>query len=313
MKKLILALVVLAMASLAFAEGVSEVAANESIDLSGLKIASPSGAPALGLATIAAESPDQYTFLVAETITAEFANGVADFIVAPLNAGAKLYKMGKSTYKLGAVISWGNLFFASQKADFKLEDINGAAITMFGENTINSSIALFVLKQNGIVPGSVSYLAGASNTQQLMLSDPEAIVLTAEPALTAARNKKPEIIGYSVNSLYEKATGNIGFTQSGLFIKAELAENSPEIVDAYLALVKESCDKCTTDVEAVAEAAVKLEILPNAKVAMKAIPNCTVRYMAALEAKEQIEITANIDMKQFGGAVPADDFYYGAK
>ena len=29
------------------------------------------------------------------------------------------------------------------------------------------------------------------------------------------------------------------------------------------------------------------------------------------EAREQIEITANIDLTQFGGAVPADEFYYG--
>jgi hypothetical protein len=46
---------------------------------------------------------------------------------------------------------------------------------------------------------------------------------------------------------------------------------------------------------------------------MNAIPNCTIRYMSALDAREQVEITANIDLEQFGGAVPANDFYYGAK
>jgi len=65
--------------------------------------------------------------------------------------------------------------------------------------------------------------------------------------------------------------------------------------------------------ETVAEAAAQLGILPNAKIALKAIPNCTVRYMSALDAKSQIETTANIDLKQFGGAVPANDFYYEAK
>ena len=56
-----------------------------------------------------------------------------------------------------------------------------------------------------------------------------------------------------------------------------------------------------------------LELLPNQKVAMSAIPNCTIRFMCAQEAREQVEITANIDLSQFGGAVPADDFYYGTK
>jgi hypothetical protein len=47
--------------------------------------------------------------------------------------------------------------------------------------------------------------------------------------------------------------------------------------------------------------------------AARAIPNCAIRYLAAPEAREQVEITAGIDLTQFGGALPADEFYYGAK
>ncbi|NLJ64359.1 MAG: hypothetical protein GX337_03075 [Christensenellaceae bacterium] len=278
-----------------------------------VKVSSPSGAPGLALVTLAVQAPENYTYLTAETITAEFSNGTADFIIAPLNAGAKLYKMGKSNYKLAAVVGWGNLFIASQRENFTLDDINGAEITMFGEKTINSSITKFVLAENGIKPANIEYLAGASNTQKLLLSDAESIVLTAEPALTAARTKNDRITAYSVNELYKAATGHDGFTQAGLFVKAETIENHPDVVEDYLEKVKESCGKCVSDIPAVAEAAAAMEILPNKKVAMSAIPNCTIRYMSALDAREQIEITANIDLKQFGGAVPADDFYYGAK
>ena len=95
--------------------------------------------------------------------------------------------------------------------------------------------------------------------------------------------------------------------------KAELIEKSPETVNAYLELVASSCEKCASDVDAVADAAVTLEILPNAKVARSAIPGCAIRYLSAKDAKEQVERTANIDLTQFGGAVPADDFYYGAE
>jgi ABC-type nitrate/sulfonate/bicarbonate transport system substrate-binding protein len=169
------------------------------------------------------------------------------------------------------------------------------------------------LEKSGIVPGNIEYLAGASNTQKLMLSDAEAIVLTAEPALTAARMKNDRITAYSVNELYKAATGHDGFTQAGLFVREQTLKDHPEVVEKYLKEVEESCGKCVTDIEAVAEAAAKMEILPNKKVAMIAIPNCTIRYMSALDAREQIEITANIDLEQFGGAVPSDDFYYGTK
>ena len=277
------------------------------------KASAPSGAPALALATLAAEKPEDYTFVAAETISAEFVNQNADFIIAPVNAGAKLYKMGKSTYKLAAVVSWGNLFIASQKADFTHDDLNGAKVVLFGENTINAAVVNYALQQNGIVPASIEYLASAANTQSLLLTDAEAIVVTAEPALTAAKMKNAAITAYAVNDLYKTATGFDGYTQAALFVKAETAEKSPEAVAAYLKAVEESCAKATTDIEAVANAAVAIEVLPNVKVAMNAIPGCAVRYVGALEAKEQIEFTANIDLTQFGGALPADDFYYVAE
>ena len=273
----------------------------------------PSGAPALALATLAVQNPENYTFVAADTISAEFARAEADFIVAPVNAGAKLYKIGKSTYKLAGVVSWGNLYIASQKENFQLADMNGAKVVLFGENTINAAVVNYALKQNGIEPASVEYLAGAAQTQALLLTDAEAIVVTAEPALTAAKMKNAAITAYAVNDLYKAATGYEGYTQAALFVKAATIENQPEAVKAFIEAVAASCEKATTDVAAVADAAVALEILPNVKVATQAIPGCAVRFVKAIDAREQIEFTANIDLSQFGGALPADDFYYAAE
>ena len=277
------------------------------------KVSSPSGAPGLALAALAVENPDAYTWLSADTIPAAFAKAEADFIVAPINAGAKLFKAGKSAYQLAAVVSWGNLYVASQKENFRLDDLNGGTVTLFGENTINSSVTLYALNAKGIVPASVEYLAGAAETQALLLQDASAVVLTAEPALTAARMKNDKITAYAVNDLFKEATGYEGFTQAGLFVNPAAVQAHPAEVAAFLAKVGESCAKCADDVAAVAEAAAALEILPNAKVAAAAIPNCAIRYVPAAEAREQIETTANIDLSQFGGAVPADDFYYAAE
>ena len=300
------------MTALVLALGLCAFAAAEGADISGLKVTTPGGAPALALAAMAVENPGQYTTIAADTIAAAFAGKEADFIIAPLNAGAKLYKAGKSTYKLAAVVSWGNLFFAAQKEQITEDDLKGS-ITLFGENTINASVVLYALKENGIEPAEVTYLAGAVDTQSLLLSDENAIVVTAEPALTAARMKNEKITGISVNELLKQANGMDGYTQAALFVKAETAENNPEAVAEFLKQAEEACGKCTTDVTAVAEAAAALEILPNAKVAEKAIPGCAIRFVSAKDAKEQVEKTAQIDLSQFGGEVPADDFYYGAE
>ncbi len=305
MIKIILALaLVLCLCGAACAEGA---------DISGMKVTAPGGAPALALAALAAENPGQYTYVAADTIAAAFADKEADFIIAPVNAGAKLYKAGKSDYRLAAVVSWGNLYIAAQRDDMKAEDLNGAVITLFGENTINASVVLYALQANGIEPAKVEYLAGAADTQSLLLSDGDAIVVTAEPALTAAAMKNTAVNSIAVNDLLWQATGEDGYVQAGLFVKAETAAEKPEAVAAFLEKAKESCDLCALDVETVSDAAVKLEILPNVKVALAAIPRCAIRFVAAPEAKAQVERTAGIDLAQFGGAVPADDFYYGAE
>ena len=278
-----------------------------------LTLTAPSGAPAIAVATLAKEDPDHFTFVAADTIAAAFASADSDFIIAPINAGAKLYKAGKSTYKLAAVVTWGNLVFASQKENFTLADMNGATITLFGENTINASVALYILEQEGIVPAAVEYLAGAANTQQLLMTDAEAIVMTAEPAVTAVKLKNGAITSYALTDELNKISGYDGFAQAGLFVRAETLEAYPEEVKAYLQKIQEAADATVTDIEAVAQAAVELEILPNEKVAVLAIPGCSIRYAAATEAREMIEYTANIDLTQFGGSVPADDFYYGAE
>lgn len=275
-----------------------------------IKVSSPNGAPAIALASMAEKNPENYTYVAAESIAAEFAKGTSDFIIAPVNAGAKLYNMGKSSYKLAAVVTWGNLYFASQKKNFSLSDIKKSGITLFGENTINASVALYSLEKNKIKAKQVNYLGSAALTQSLLLSDPAAIVLTAEPALTAAKIKNPKIKSYSLNDLFKKATGFNGYAQAGLFVKAETIEKHPEDVADFLKNAEESCKKCTSDLPAIAKITVDLKILPNIKVAESAIPNSSILFLGGKAAKSLVEGTANIDLKQYGGKLPEDDFYF---
>lgn len=273
-------------------------------------LTAPSGAPAIAVAKLAENDTDHFRFVAADTIAAEFSKEEADFIIAPINAGAKLYNAGKSSYILGAVVTQGNLVFASQRDGFTMDDISGNKVTLFGENTINASVALYVLAQKGIVPAEVEYLASAAETQALLMTDAESIVMTAEPAVTAAKIKNEKVTSIPLTEELNTLTGNNGYAQAGLFIKAGTLEADPEGVREYLALVKNCVDEVSSDPEGTVKAAVALEILPNEKVAAAAIPNCGILYTAAGDAKELIEFTANIDLTQFGGAVPADEFYY---
>ena len=50
-----------------------------------VKVSSPNGAPGIALALLAEKNPQDYTYVAAETIAAEFANKKADFIIAPIS------------------------------------------------------------------------------------------------------------------------------------------------------------------------------------------------------------------------------------
>ena len=280
----------------------------------GFVIVAPSGAPAIAVAGVWAENADAVKTINADTIAEAFGSNQADFIIAPINAGAKLFKAGKSTYRLAAVVTWGNLVFASRTEGFTAEMINGSKLVLFGENTINASIALYVLEQKGIVPETVEYLAGAAETQALLLNGDEGtIVMTAEPAVTAAKMKDETIVSVPLNDLYREVTGFDGFTQAGLFVREDTAAGNPELVGEALEKIRASVEMCENDPATVAGNVVAMEILPKEPVALKALPGCSIRWMSAADAREQIETTASIDLKQYGGELPADDFYYSAE
>ena len=257
-------------------------------------IVAPSGAPAIAVAGVWAENADTVKTINADTIAEAFGSNQADFIVAPINAGAKLFKAGKSTYRLAAVITWGNLVFASKAEGFTAEMINGCKLVLFGENTINASIALYVLQQKGIVPESVEYLAGAAETQALLLNGDEGTVVM-------------------LNDLYKEVTGYDGFTQAGLFVREATFNENPALVSEALEKIRSSVEMCEKDPETVARNVVAMEILPKEPVALKALPGCSIRWMSAAEARDQIETTASVDLKQYGGELPSDDFYFSAE
>lgn len=277
-------------------------------------IVAPNGAPAIAVAGVWAENEDSVKTINADTIAEAFGSNQADFIIAPINAGAKLFKAGKSTYRLAAVITWGNLVFASKTEGFTAEMINGSKLVLFGENTINTSIALYVLQQKGIVPESVEYLAGAAETQALLLNGEEGtIVMTAEPAVTAAKMKDDSIVSIPLNDMYKEVNGFDGFAQAGLFVREDTLTENPALVSEALETIRSSVEMCEKDPETVARNVVAMEILPKEPVALKALPGCNIRWMNAADARDQIEMTASIDLKQYGGELPADDFYFSAE
>jgi len=277
-----------------------------------LTVSAPGGAPAIAAAELATTYEDDYEFtlgLAATALQPLFANKSSDVIIAPINLGAKLYTVNEE-YKLAAVLTWGNLYFASLKKDFVITDMNDADVTFFGEKTVNDAVVKYVLKENEINPASITYLASTSETQEKLLTDSEAIVLIAEPALSVAKTKNANINAISVQELYKEVSGNNEFPQAGCFIKKSTISEHKGVVNEFLKRLEVSSKKTETETELVAGYAEALSLGGKKPVLIKAIPNCNIKFVKAINAKEQIEFAVSINPQLFGGENPVEEFYY---
>lgn len=282
-----------------------------------LKIVCPSGAPIVSIASavekyegklntenVGVDASALQGFLTAK-------ENKSDIIIAPINAGVKLYNAGNSTYKIAAVITWGNTYFASQTA-FNITDIKEKGITLFGQSTINSAVAEYVLKEMDGNPEEYTYLADASKTKNELINDSSSIVMTAEPMLSIAKTnltaQGKEVTSYSVSDLYKQIT-TYDMPQAAIFINPDTALSHKGVLDSFLAKIDETDELCNTAPEEVAQAAIDLGLSAPKAVLTKAIPNCKVSYQKASNKVEEIEKLVEVARTYFTKK-PDSSFYY---
>ena len=290
-----------------------------------LKISCPNGAPLIAIAGAVEESDktDGNLKIVSDTSTlpAIFQAGTEDIIVAPVNAGTSLYNAGKSKYKLASVVTWGNTYFTSGKADFKLEDMNNEEITLFGKNSINDGIAKYVLAKKGITP-TYKYPETdvVASIKTILENNPEEMVMIAEPVLTVTKasvknSKSVDLTSYSISDMYKEIT-NHDYPQAAIFVNPDAYTEHKDRFDEFFSAVEMNCTFANNP-EKVSEVATKansLGVPQPAAVLTKAIPGCSIKYVKASSAKADIEFAATEDdLKKFFGKnennAPADAFY----
>lgn len=278
-----------------------------------LSVIAPSGAPGIALADMVKNNSDDYSFEInktADVLKTAFATKEADVIIAPVNLGAIQYKANE-TYVLASVITWGNLYFASQKENFSINDLNNSDVLLFGSGTINYVIVDYILKQKNIaITNETAPLPSTKETTAQLISNPNAICLVAEPSLSTAKSKKANINSISVQELYKEITGTNSYPQAGCFVNINTINEHKSVIDEFLNKLEKSCAKCSNNVEEIAAYAEELELGGKKEVLVNAIPNSNISYVKAENVKLDLEKVVAINSKLFGGANPTDEFYY---
>ena len=277
-----------------------------------LTIVSPSGAPAISIADLEYNQKDEYNFVLNKTpdiLQASFLGNETDIILAPINMGATMYNK-TGNYVLGAMVTWGNLYFASRIENFTLETMNDKDVVFFGEGTINQYVVESVLTYNNITPKSITYLGATNLTQGQLIANENTIALVAEPALSVAKSKVKGITSISVQDLYASMTNSTSYPQAGCFIRKQTIEEHKNVVDSFLKDLKDSCTKVNKDVSTIAQYSEELEFGGTKAVLENAIPNSNINFVKAKDSQEQINTLFKDALKYCGGKLPDDNFYY---
>ena len=278
----------------------------------------PTGTPSLALATVFDNNSEvEYEIVAgANPLVAALTSGSHDFVVAPVNVGAKLFASNQK-YKLVKTIVWGNFYIASLTEIKSVNDLEGKTITAFSQNSSPDIMLKAVLDAYDLTEKvAIEYVDAVTTANSMMMSGQAEIIISAEPSISVLKNKKT-IYTIDLQKEWNQLSGGSSFPQAGLFVNADLLtdENKAKTMDFIKEILEKIEDYKTPSV--LAAAAVKIDTsfeTVGAANLEKAIPNCWIALKEKTEEQQAIKYYAEKLIAlglgaQIGGAVPSEAFY----
>lgn len=293
-----------------------------------LNVVAPAGATAISIAKPMKDIaeidgiPVQYEVVpTTDLIVARLTAKEADFAVVPVNLAAQLYQK-KLPYKLASVVTWGNLFIASRDPLEGWEALKGKDIYMMGKGLVPDIVFRTLLKENGLDPDqdvNLIYLSGGTELAPNFLAGKAEVSMLPEPVLTTVKMKQPEThVMLDLQQEWNKAFNTeSGYPQAGIFVKDELVQNAPSLVEKYLKSIEEGMGWLNENPAEAGQVAEELELGLPAAVVEKSMPGNNILYQPAAQVQKELQdffqILYDFNPETVGGALPDQGLYYGLK
>lgn len=234
-----------------------------------------------------------------------------DAIIAPTNLGSRMYQ-SKPDYLLLAVIVWGNTFLVTENPSIQsFDDLSGQDVVIFGRNQTADIVFQFLLEKAGlsVIP---HYVENVTVATELFLTNPQKIVMVAEPSLSRIKLTHPQVTVIDLQERYEMEQQTSSYPQAGLFVKSTMTEaTKKQLIDD----LKKAIELTNLDPDLTADRAIHHGMnLPKA-VLVSAIFNSNLSFRTAKESRSLIEDYFKLLLAKnpqlIGGALPDDAFYGG--
>ena len=292
-----------------------------------VRIGALKGPTAMGMAQMmqaAVEGESGYQFTIAgaaDELTALLVKGELDAAAVPANLASVLYNNTQGGVQVAMINTLGVLYVLETGDTVQsVADLKGRTIYSTGKGTTPEFALDYVLTGNGIDPEAdvtVEFKSEATELAAALQSGEATLAVLPEPYVTTVLAGNENVrVALSLNDEWNKVSEESGMVTGVLVVRTEFAAQNPEAVAQLLADYEQSVAFVNADP---AGAAVIIEEngVAKAAVAEKAIPNCNIVFISGSDMRAKLEgylaALADMNIKAVGGALPGDDFYYGAQ
>lgn len=290
-------------------------------------LSGPTGIGAMNLWAAADAGETQNTYHITmpganDEVVAAISNGDADIAAVATNLAATLYNKTSGGVTVLAVNTLGVLSLLGNGQEVAtVADLAGKTIYAPGQGANPEYILRYVLTGNGLDPDkdvTIQFVGEGSELLTVWQTDPEAIIMAPQPVATSIlmQNENAATI-FNMTDEWDKVSGGDSTLMMGcVIVRNEFLQENPGAVALFLQEYAASIEKAQSDVEGTAALCEQYGLIPKAALAKAAIPSCGLTFVTGAEMKSALsgylQVMFDADLKSVGGAMPGDDFYYGA-
>ena len=290
-------------------------------------LSGPTGIGAMNLWAAADAGETQNTYHITmpganDEVVAAISNGDADIAAVATNLAATLYNKTSGGVTVLAVNTLGVLSLLGNGQEIaSIADLAGKTIYAPGQGANPEYILRYVLTGNGLDPDkdvTIQFVGEGSELLTVWQTDPEAVIMAPQPVATSILMQNENAVTlFSMTDEWDKVSGGDSTLMMGcVIVRNEFLQENPGAVALFLQEYAASIEKAQSDVEGTAALCEQYGLIPKAALAKAAIPSCGLTFVTGAEMKSALsgylQVMFDADPKSVGGAMPGDDFYYGA-
>lgn len=291
-----------------------------------IRVTAMKGPTAMGMTKLMSDSEKNgyaYDFTIAaaaDEISPLVIQGNTDIVCAPANLASVLYNKTEGGVQVIAVNTLGVLYICENgNTVTSMADLKGKTIYASGKGASPEFALYYLLRENGIDPDNdviIEWKSEHSECLAALTSSEGSVALLPQPFVTTAQMKTEGInVVLDLTEEWEKLDNGSACLTGVVMARTEFVEQYPEAIEEFLDKYSASVDYVNSNVSEAAQLVEKYGIV-TAAIAEKAIPKCNIVCITGAEMKEKLSGYLSVLYEQLptsvGGALPADDFYYGA-